>query len=83
VVWVPRIGKTAFVPLSLMHLFRLADTPANQTLIHELGEPGTQVTSNIVLAPRRLFIERPHGRDLEVVIGGALHPLVLSTNTPP
>lgn len=80
VEWNPRAGETAFVPLSVLHLFRVPQIPANAAIIEELGGvTGAFVTSDVVLGPRRLLVRRPQIGDVEIAIGPALDPLVLSS----
>jgi hypothetical protein len=75
--WTPGgLGTTAFVPLALLQLFRIPDTPANHELIGRLGVAGVQVTNGVVLAARRLHVRVARGPYREVGIAGALgHPL--------
>jgi hypothetical protein len=81
--WRPRLGATAFVPLSVFNAFLLPRTPANSSLISELGgDSGALVTSDVVLGPTGLFVHRPHGRDVEIDLSAtALHPLRLHAGT--
>jgi hypothetical protein len=68
VEWTSRSGETAFVPLSLLHLF--PDT--------------FLVADGVVLGPRRLFVHTPQGSDMEIGIRTALdEPLVLTAASRP
>jgi hypothetical protein len=78
VTWRPRPGVTAFVPLAIIHLFWVEQTPGNQDVIDALGLPAAQVTSHVALGPRRLLLRMPDGRDVEIRIDRALHPIVVA-----
>ena len=83
VEWTPRVDRTAFVPLSFVHLFRVLPTPAGRELIAN-GQIGIQVTSHVALGPRRLLVRRDaHSRFEEIAIDDALHPVVLSAAPAP
>lgn len=84
VAWQPRYDRTAFIPVAFLHLFRIPPVPVNAEIIEALGGlQGEQVTSHVVLGPRRLLLRSPNGRDLAIPIRHALHPLVLTPRSEP
>jgi hypothetical protein len=78
VAWRPRLDGTAIVPLAVLHVFRVPNTPENSTVTGALGGYVVQVTTGTVLAARRLAIKRTNGNDVDVPLQYALHPLVLT-----
>jgi hypothetical protein len=72
-------GAGALVPVCLLHSFLLFDRPENAAIRESLGGlPGLQVTSNVVLLPRRLFVRRVGGQEVELSIEDAIeNPLRL------
>ena len=65
--WTPQVGETAFVPLAVLY----------QVNADQIGDP-VLITSDVVLAPRRLLVDRGHGKEeVAIEIGPALYPIVV------
>jgi len=79
VTWKPAERVSALIPLYLVHLFVFENVSANADLLRATsGALGWNVTSNTLLYPRRLFVDRADGRQVAIPITEALaSPLVL------